>query len=294
MRFAAVESRHRGGAATVNGHWHCWRMGTRPSVRLVADPRIRAIRCGSGIDWRHALYKRACRLSTRAGDTVGPACAFVLCGAPLIVTEVVLPVILALALTLSDASNLRKMMRLESPLASCCCCADVRGDSGLAPVAPSAAESVDRRGSCWRVFMSRPFVSDFADRSRPPCRSEPGPALAARLIRRKSLLSAAGRRAAFARAAAQMLTSSSRRGARAACLSVLKRVSDARHGSVRSGRLPMAFAAHQGQIGAAWVLSLGNIFWRLRIHRYRGSDRADDPRRVSRRRYYSGVSTLRP
>jgi hypothetical protein len=61
--------------------------------------------------------KRACQPHHAAGDTLARRSLFVLCGAPLLVTEALLPAILALAMTLSERLDIyEKLMRLDGPI----------------------------------------------------------------------------------------------------------------------------------------------------------------------------------
>ena len=85
----------------LKGPWHMLAgLGTRPlGAALFADPRIRRhpLRFRQ-LTGGHALYKRACRLLEAPPATLwARRSLFVLCGAPLLVTEVFLPAILALA-----------------------------------------------------------------------------------------------------------------------------------------------------------------------------------------------------
>jgi len=85
----------------LKGPWHMLSgLGARPlGAALFADPRIQRhplrFRQFNG---RHALYERACRLLDEQPATLwARRSLFVLCGSPLLVTEVFLPAILALA-----------------------------------------------------------------------------------------------------------------------------------------------------------------------------------------------------
>jgi chorismate lyase len=81
-----------------------WRLlvglGSRPlGAALFADPRIerQPLRFRQ-LNARHLLHQRACRLlNARPGTLWARRSVFVLCGSPLLVTEVFLPAILALA-----------------------------------------------------------------------------------------------------------------------------------------------------------------------------------------------------
>ncbi len=85
----------------LKGPWHMLsRLGARPlGAALFADPRIqRHPLCFRQLNRRHALYRRACQLLNEAPATLwARRSLFVLCGSPLLVTEVFLPAILALA-----------------------------------------------------------------------------------------------------------------------------------------------------------------------------------------------------
>jgi len=75
-------------------------MGARPlGAALFADPRIqrRPLRFRQ-LNGRHVLHERACRLlGAQPAALWARRSLFILCGAPLLVTEVFLPAILALA-----------------------------------------------------------------------------------------------------------------------------------------------------------------------------------------------------
>jgi chorismate lyase len=85
----------------LKGPWHMLSgLGARPlGAALFADPRIqRHPLCFRQLNGRHALHKRACHLLVEQPATLwARRSLFVLCGAPLLVTEVFLPAILALA-----------------------------------------------------------------------------------------------------------------------------------------------------------------------------------------------------
>ena len=85
----------------LKGPWHMLSgLGARPlGAALFADPRIRRhpLRFRQ-LNGRHALYVRAARLLDRRPSTLwARRSLFVLRGSPLLVTEVFLPAILALA-----------------------------------------------------------------------------------------------------------------------------------------------------------------------------------------------------
>jgi chorismate--pyruvate lyase len=85
----------------LKGPWHMLSgLGARPlGAALFADPRIqRHPLCFRQLNGRHALYRRASRLLDEAPAALwARRSLFVLCGAPLLVTEVFLPAILTLA-----------------------------------------------------------------------------------------------------------------------------------------------------------------------------------------------------
>ena len=89
------------GPRSLKGPWHMLSaLGARPlGAALFADPRIRRHPlCFRQLNARHALHQRACRLlDEQPGALWARRSLFVLSGAPLLVTEVFLPAILALA-----------------------------------------------------------------------------------------------------------------------------------------------------------------------------------------------------